>query len=60
MERAAFIAVFVALGKFCESQVGTWPAVGIALAMVFLPVGLYAVMRRRQPRNEVRLGRRLA
>ena len=51
LERVAFLAVFVTLGKFCENQVGMWPAVGITLAAVFLPVGFYLLMQRRQPRS---------
>lgn len=48
LERAAFLAGFVTLGKFCETQVGTWPAVVITLSAVFLPVGFYILMQRPQ------------
>ena len=48
LERAAFLAVFVTLGKFFEREWGLWPAVGLALAVVFLSVGIYAVFNQRR------------
>lgn len=48
LERAAFLAVFVTMGKFFESELGLWPAIGLSLGVVFLSVGVYAVINQRR------------
>ncbi len=48
LERAAFLAVFVTMGKFFEREIGLWPAVLTALALVFVPVGIYRLIGQRR------------
>jgi hypothetical protein len=48
LERAAFLAVFVTMGKFFERELGLWPAVGLTLAVVFVSVGIYTVLYQRR------------
>ncbi len=48
LERAAFLAVFVTMGKFFETELGLWPAVGLSLAVVFGSVGIYTVIHQRR------------
>lgn len=48
LERAAFLAVFVTMGKFFENELGVWPAVGLSLSVVCLSIGIYLVVNQRR------------